>query len=340
MAKSAVSYALNGKPGVSEETKSRILQVADEMGWRPSAVGRALSRMRVGAMGLALNRPPELLGPEPFYWELVSGMQEVLGPLDVTLAMQVVGGRDAELGLYRRWAARRAVDAVALTDVTHDDPRVGLLLELGIPAVILSPPFEGTAGSRAFGPADGPSTTPWLWTDGAEGMLMAFDHLASLGHRRIARVAGIAAYAHTIQRTRAMRAEAERLGLPSPTVVVTDYSQTMGIEATRALLDLDPRPTAIVYDNDIMAAAALQVTRELHIRVPQDLSVVAWDDSMITHLTAPRLTSVSVDVRGYGMRVAEALNSIARGVPVRSGAAADMVLEVRESTGAPPRDDA
>jgi DNA-binding LacI/PurR family transcriptional regulator len=329
VAKSAVSYALNGKPGVSEETRARILQVADEIGWRPSSAARALMRARVGLMGLVLNRPARLLGLEPFYMELISGLQEVLGPLDIALALQIVGSREDEMAVYRTWAAKREVDAVVVTDISEADPRLGLLEELGLPGVVLSPPMD------RFGPPAGPAAWPWLWSDDVDGMRLALRYLAALGHRRIARVAGTETYSHTIARTATMRAEAAALGLPAPAVVTTDYSQEAGAAATRSLLIAPDRPTAIVYDNDVMAAAALQVARELDVTVPGDLSVISWDDSMITRLTAPKLTSIKVDVHAYGMRVAEALNAIADGVLVDSGPYGTVGLEVRDTTGPP-----
>jgi DNA-binding LacI/PurR family transcriptional regulator len=329
VAKSAVSYALNNKPGVSPEKRRHILEVADEIGWRPSGAARALMQTRVGLMGLVLNRPARLLGLEPFYMELISGMQEVLGPLDIALALQVVGDKQAEAAVYRTWAGKREVDAVVVTDIAAHDPRIALLAELGLPAVILSPPLPAATG---FGPPAGDSNTPWLWTDDVGGMSVALRYLATLGHRHIARVAGIETYGHTMRRSEAMVEVARQLGIPEPVVMPTDYSLEMGAAATRALLITEPRPSAIIYDNDIMAAAALQVARELGVDVPGQLSVIAWDDSMITHLTAPKLTSIKVDVHEYGMHIATTLNAIAGGTLVPSGPFGAVGLEVRDST--------
>ncbi|MDR1077219.1 MAG: LacI family transcriptional regulator [Propionibacteriaceae bacterium] len=335
VAKSAVSYALNDKPGVSKEKRRHILAVAERIGWQPSSAARALMGTRVGLMGLVLNRPARLLGLEPFYMELISGMQEVLGPLDIALALQIVEAGPDELAVYRGWAAKREVDAVVVTDISQRDPRLALLRDLGLPAVVLSPPLA-EADPTGFGPPEQASAMPWLWTDDITGMRMALRYLVALGHRQIARVAGISRYLHTAARTTALRQEAERLGLPEPAILTTDYSQEQGADATRSLLIGQPRPTAIIYDNDVMAATALQVARELRLEVPRQLSVIAWDDSMIAHLTAPKLTSIKVDVHAYGMRVASALDGLAGGSLVESGPFGLAGLEVRDSTGAAP----
>jgi DNA-binding LacI/PurR family transcriptional regulator len=133
-----------------------------------------------------------------------------------------------------------------------------------------------------------------------------------------------------------MRAAAQTLGIPEPQVRTTDYSQEAGAHATRSLLISPQRPTAIIYDNDLMAAMALQVAHELGVTVPAELSVVSWDDSTITHLTTPQLTALRFDIRSYGMRVAHALNLVADGVPVASGPSGEVRLEVRGSTGPVP----
>ena len=106
VSKGAVSYALNGRPGVSEATRHRITEIARELGWSPSSTARALSGGRAGAIGLVLGRS-DVLGAEPFLAALLEGIER-------ELLLQVVPGVDAELALYRRWRGERRVDGVLL----------------------------------------------------------------------------------------------------------------------------------------------------------------------------------------------------------------------------------
>ncbi|MDR1853174.1 MAG: LacI family transcriptional regulator [Propionibacteriaceae bacterium] len=329
VAKSAVSYALNDKPGVSPETRARILKIAAQIGWQPSSAARALMNSRVWRMGLVLNRPAALLGLEPYYMELTSGLQEELAPRKISLVLQLVSSVDDEMAVYRDWAAKREVDAVIVTDVSGQDPRLALLAELELPGVVMAVPSDESPAPQEV------SMLPWVWADDTDGMRIALRYLHTLGHRNIARVAGVAGYSHTIARTQAMKEEAKALGIPVPKVVHTDYSQEAGARATRSLLIGADRPTAIVFDNDVMTAAALQIAAELSISVPGELSVISWDDSMISRLTTPRLTSVKTDVRAYGMHVARVLNALADGEPQESAAFGAVGLEVRDSTAAP-----
>lgn len=106
------------------------------------------------------------------------------------------------------------------------------------------------------------------------------------------------------------------LGLDGVPSVYTDYSGEQGARATRRLLSGSLRPTAIVYDNDVMAVAALSVTQEMGVAVPGELSLVAWDDSELCRLVHPALTAVSRRVMEYGERAATALLSLIDGAAV------------------------
>ena len=146
----------------------------------------------------------------------------------------------------------------------------------------------------------------------------AVRYLTALGHRRIARVGGAAVLGHTGIRTAAFDEAARTLELAAAWQMATDFSGESGARATRSLLTAAPRdrPTAIVYDNDIMAIAGLAVAAEMGLRVPADVSLLAWDDSQLCRLRHPTLSAMSHDVHGFGAEVAHTLfGMIAGGGP-------------------------
>lgn len=134
-----------------------------------------------------------------------------------------------------------------------------------------------------------------------------------------------------------LRTEAARLGLGPDRVrsVVTDYSDAEGAAATRRVLAEPAPPTALVYDNDVMAVAGSAVAAELAIPVPDRLSIVAWDDSALCRVTHPRLTALVRDTAAFGRLAAEELLAVLAGGPPRLREAERPRLEPREST-APP----
>src|SRR3954453_9843219 len=190
----AVSFAVNDRPGVSPETRERILEAARELGWRPSASARGLAEGRPRAVGLVLSRDPAQLELDAFFVRFLSGIERTLAAADYALLLQLVpeGGSPAAL---ERLPGPGRVDGFLLTDVEADDPRFALLEASGSPVVL--------AGHPA-----GPCPFPWVETRHAEGMDAPVALLLSLGHERIAFLGGPPEYEHVQVRARRWRAAA------------------------------------------------------------------------------------------------------------------------------------
>lgn len=296
VSKGAVSYALNGRPGVSDETRQRILTVARELGWAPNWTARMLSGSRTEAFGLVLSRNPRILASEPFFMEFISGIESVLSERSYALLLQVTPDLDAELDTYRKWNSERRVDGVIVVDLRLEDPRIPLLRGLDLPVVCVTDP----ALACGF---------PCVWTDDASAMKNAVDFLAGLGHRRLARVSGMAGHSQVWVRERAFTEAAKLAGIDH-IVARADFSAETGRTATRDLVTSDDPPTAIIFDNDLMAVAGLSTCLELGVAVPGDVSLLAWDDSPLCQITYPQLTAMSHDVMAYGAHVARRMFAV------------------------------
>ncbi|MEO9153513.1 MAG: LacI family DNA-binding transcriptional regulator [Lapillicoccus sp.] len=319
----AVSYALNGRAGVSPQTRDRILHIADEIGWRPSIAARSLSGSRSHAVGLVIARTARTLGVEPFFMQFIAGVESVLSAQQTALLLQVVPDHAAANTAARQWWAERRVDGVIVTDLWVDDHRIPTLLEIGVPAVIVGRPH-----------ADVP--LPGVWSDDGAAVESVVDYLVALGHRRIARVAGLERLEHTQVRTDAFLAATSRHGIAAADIITTDYTREEGARATRRLLTSRQPPTAITYDNDVMAVAGLGVAREMSISVPDQLSIVAGDDSQLCVLVHPSLTSLSRDITAYGANAARLLLTHLDGGAATSFQDATAHLIPRGSTATAP----
>jgi len=253
------------------------------------------------AVGLVLARPARLLGIEPFFMELIAGIEETLAERDMSILVHVVPAHDAEVEIYRRWADWRLVDGVIVTNPVEGDERPAVLRELNLPCVLI-----GTWGKPGFAT---------VRSDEATAERAALEHLFGLGHRRIARVSGPARLDHTQARTTAMFEVCRAVGV-EPILVEGDYTDDAGAQLTRGLLALPEPPTAIVYDNDVMAVAGLRAAQVLGVAVPDQLSLIAWDDSTLCRLSLPAMTAMSLDVHEYGVRVACSILEIIDGAPV------------------------
>jgi LacI family repressor for deo operon, udp, cdd, tsx, nupC, and nupG len=248
-------------------------------------------------VGLVLARASQVLGEEPYYHEFIEGLERVFTPAGISVLVNVVTDRAAENATYRRWSARGLVDAVLMVDLSPGDSRVELVRSLRLPAVVMGDP--STAGGL-----------PTVWTDDHGFAREVVGFLASRGHVVLGHVSGPSALAHTQLRRSGFAGEAAERGIRLIDAE-GDYSQECGRAVTAQLLAA--RPTAIVYDNDLMALGGLEAIAAQGLRVPQDVSVIAWDDSAQCQLAIPALSAMSHDVCRLGEIAAQAVLDTWRG---------------------------
>jgi DNA-binding LacI/PurR family transcriptional regulator len=140
-----VSYALNGKPGVSPATRDRVLRIANEYGWRPSAAARSL-RTSPKTVGLALVEGDSASTHSTHFIEFLAGVQEALATKQLSLTVHLVDTAQHAADLLATWWAERRFDAFLLTDVQSDDPRIATITKFSIPAVAVAHP-QATHGT-------------------------------------------------------------------------------------------------------------------------------------------------------------------------------------------------
>ncbi|WP_250008398.1 substrate-binding domain-containing protein [Actinoplanes sp. M2I2] len=262
-----------------------------------------------------LARASQVLGEESYYHEFIEGLERVLTPAGTSVLVNVVNSPAAEIATYRRWSAQRMVHGVIMVDLRPGDDRVRLVRELGLPAVVMGDPST----------ADG---LPTVWTDDHGFAREVVGFLAGRGHAVLGHVSGPSTLTHTQLR----RAGFSSFGSDITVIGVEgDYSVACGRALTAQLLA--SRPTAIVYDNDLMALGGLEAIRAHGLRVPEDVSVVAWDDSAQCQLAVPALSAMSHDVCQVGEIAAYAVLDAMRGVaPAAVYEAPKAHIVEREST--------
>jgi DNA-binding LacI/PurR family transcriptional regulator len=322
ISKASVSYALNGRPGVSSETRRRVLELADELGFQASSAAVALSASRSGTIGLVIARDPSVITAEGYYMRTLFGVEQYLNEADGSLLLRLTGERGEDLEVYRRWARQRRVDGFLLFDEFDDDPRIPLLSSLGMPGVLVT--------SRLADDDIGRLVTPEI-----ETVTVFLDHLRALGHERIAHISGPMRYVHESVRADLLTAEGERRGMKVRHLEGT-YAYESGAAITRELLTAADRPTAVLAGNDIMATAALRVAGELGLRVPDQVSIMAWDDSVLCVVSRPRLTAMDHGLAEKARLATDLLFQLIDGSPEPHRWSPVGTLLVRESTGPAP----
>ena len=320
---SAVSYALNGKSGVSEDTRAKVLKIAHELGWKPNGAAQALAKSKTQRIGLVLGYDPKLLAVESYMMELISGLGAELEKHDYSLLVRMAVGEHAKLSIIKDWIATGNVDAMLLVNIELGDPCVTLLEEHTEMPVL------------AIADASVSGNLPTLSSADADAVRQAVQYLYDLGHRHIARVAGPEMLAHSYIRDSAFSDVAIELGMRYR-CLHTDYTPETGSEATKRLLSFPEHPTAIIYDNDVMALSGLGVATAEGITVPDDLSIMSWDDSFMCTAAYPNLTAMGRDVVGTATKAAELLLKLIDGERVGNVMEEPYELRQRGTTGPVP----
>lgn len=275
---------------------------------------------RVGFVFVRQERAPR---SEAFFNQIIAGLDEVLAGAGRDLVVRVVEQPADEVEVYRQWKSSGLVEAVIIKDLLEEDPRFALLDGLGLSFAALT---DITHEGRF----------PGVRIDNGQAVRDSLAFLVERGHRRLARVTGPEALVHTRRRTAVFTEELVRSGA-SGVVVAGDYSSGSGLALTQALLTTDDRPTAIIYDNDLMALGGLQAAQEVGLPVPDQLSLLAWDDSVACQLSTPALSALSHDVHEMGVQLGQVALGVLVGPDSRSSTAPGLVVVERETTGpAPP----
>ncbi|MDR2973976.1 MAG: LacI family transcriptional regulator [Propionibacteriaceae bacterium] len=316
----AVSLAINGKPGVSDETRERIRQIASDLRWTPNHAARALRGRGARAVGLVLARPEEAIEQEAFFARFITGAQATLSKHHFSLQLQMAADLTAEAAIHAEWVATGSVDGIIVLDPRAHDPRVTQLLSLGHPTIVVG------------GDDEGPSLAS-IRTDDGRFMRTILDHLIGLGHRRIGYVTGEQSFFHIRSRIDAFNETTIDAGV-SGAVLSGDFSAKRAQSATKRLMESPNRPTAMIYDSELMAIAGLARLSTMKLSVPGDVSIVSWEDSQICQVLHPSLTTLDRDAVSLGRLAAADLLRLLSGDPIKPLEHRAAVI-AREST-APP----
>lgn len=295
----SVSRALNGRPGVSEETAGRIVAIANQLGYQPNDVARSLVEKTTRTLALIL---PDITNP--FFPELVKGVQAVADAHDHVLLL--VDGADEfgrlakSLGILRR----KQVDGVIVVSSAFGASDDQLLGEM--PAVFLDRRDADRGASVSV--------------DHEAGAYAATSYLISLGHTRIAHIAGPAHLPVSQMRFAGWRRACTEAGLTFSTELVArgDFLEAGGLRAGERLLDSGTPFSAVFAANDLSAIGMLALCARRGIRVPDDLSIVGFDGIQLSRYTTPMLTTVAQPILELGQRAGQMLLDLIKDPTTRS----------------------
>ena len=311
-----VSNVVSGARAVRPETRERVERAIAELGFRPNTVARALIRRRTQTVGMVI---PDVTNP--FFSDLIWEVERALTDADYAVVFGNSANDPARERRYLEAFLSRRVDALVVVVTAGADLDFVRGLAAEVPTVfvdrLVPPDVESVVG------------------DNDAGMALVVDHLAGLGHRRVALVNGDAGLETARAREAGADAALARHGLELAARSSGAFTLQSGDDQARALLGRD-RPTAVIAANDLLAMGVLAAAARAGLAVPGDLSVTGYDDIPYAAFTSPPLTTVRQPARAMGEEAARLL--LARlagdaGPPQRSVVGPE--LRLRSSTGPP-----
>ena len=287
-----VSNVLNAPDRVAPETRQRVTEAIDQLGYRPNRAARSLPQGRSFTIGYCIPDGKERFALDTFLHQLTERASD--SDMDILLFTPHRGQSEADS--YREIVRRGAVDGFIVSSTVHDDERVQVLLDAAIPVV-------------SFGRTDLSDLHSWVDVDGRAGTRAATEHLIGQGHRTMALVAWPEGSISGDERAAGFREGLVEAGLEvDPRYVVrAENDMESGREAAARLLDLDPAPTAIVTVQDVLAAGVVAELNARGIRGGAEVAVTGFDDSPPAIYSTPSITSVRQPIEAIGRRVVEFL---------------------------------
>jgi DNA-binding LacI/PurR family transcriptional regulator len=310
VSKAAVSRVVNDAPGVSPQTRERVRDVITRLGFRPDPVARALASGHGDVVELIVVDEPSIFGSSPYYGRVTAGILQELAGSNAQLRVHVVDEAGAPALLAK----------------------VAETASLGVVLVNVAPALAADFHARCDRVVSiGPSApgVPFVDMENADGAYAAVMHLHETGRSRIAALHGQEGNPCADSRREGHRRAVRDLGIPD-IAAAGKFRQEAGYELTLRLLAEEPGVDAIFVGSDLMAAGAMQALSDLGRRMPQDVAVVGFDDSVIAACTTPPMSSVHQPVQQMAAAATRAL--VKRQLAPHWRCVFPAVLRVRQSS--------
>lgn len=291
-----VSRVVNNIAEVSPQTRQKVKQAILELGYQQNTMARNLANGRTNAVGVIVPHSADYIFTHSFFTEVLRGIAEVLSANNVNLLLHLAHGKTPYVNLYYQ----RQVDGLILMSIQLDDPNLEGLTLSGVP-------YIGTCRI-----AENDHLSRWVDADFVGGVEQAMEHLISFGHRRIALLSGPKSLMSVRLREQGYRNALKENNIPQVDeyILEGDFTSESGYALTLQAMNFAHPPSALVCGDDMMAFGAMQALKEREYRVPEDVSVIGFDDISLARFSSPPLTTIRQDTYQKGRIAAETLLSL------------------------------
>lgn len=305
VSRTTVSFVLNNVAGmqISEETRKRVLEAAHDLGYVPDAAAKALASGRSQTIGLLLARRQQVIASDMYLIQVIEVLVREVKHQGLRLLLEVLedfGDQDSYLKLVRS----KSIDGILYSGPRFNDEALRSLVEHGVPTVLM-----GALPGTDYAYVD---------VDNRSAANLAVDYLLKLGHTRIGCITNASpSYAAAADRLHGYKDAVSSAGLPVDMQLVRygDFDSESGYAQMNSLLDVNPDLTAAFVASDVVAFGAMAAVRERGLRIPQDISLVGFDNVPFSRYVDPGLTTIQLPVVELARRASEMVVGMIRGEP-------------------------
>jgi LacI family transcriptional regulator len=290
-----VSRALGNYADISPETRAEVQRVAQELGYAPSATALNLRKQRTGTISLIMPTHGQVRFSDPFFSEFLNGIVETATAHEVELLISASQEEDTNTAYLKQIRSRRTDGFIVVRTQRHDS-RIKLLLDHDMPVV-------------AYGRTADVGNLCFVDEDGTHGIRQIVDHLAALGHRRIAYVSEPTSFMKAFHRMDGyyQGLYANQLPVEPALFVQANFRQHSGRQSAAKLFDLPELPTAIVAANDLLALGVMHEAQSRGLEVGRDVSITGFDDIQLAEFAHPPLTTIHLSAQTLARTATEML---------------------------------
>lgn len=315
-----VSRALNGYRDIRPETRERILRIAEEMNYRPNAVARSLVMKKSQTIGLIISGLTRSRTGHDLTFNIICGVNDRATEAGYDMVLSTTDPSRQKQVPYMELCRRRQLDGVILMGARTDDPYLKEVLEASVPCVLIDVPLVGEKCSH-------------VTLDNERGARLAVEHLIAGGHREIGMINGHAQAFVSLERLNGYRNALKEAGIEyrPERVFYGDFEESSGREGIRHLLSRFPEMTAVFCSSDTMAIGAIRELKDMGKRVPEDISVMGFDDIELASFITPLLSTVHQPFYEFGSRAVDLLIRLLKG-EIGTADVLEPRLKIRGST--------
>ncbi|MBA4384950.1 MAG: LacI family transcriptional regulator [Anaerolinea sp.] len=295
VSRSTVSRVVNEHPSVKKDVRQRVLDIIEEKHFHPNAAARTLAMQRSWTIGLILPHSVSTFFTDPYYPNLLMGIAKACNLYSYTLALFLVSTKDDEENVFPRVGRKGFLDGVIIQSGHHGDQGIiGRMIDQKIPLVVVGRPFRS-------------DNVTYIDIDNINAAKTAVNYLSKTGCRKIATITGPVDSTVGIDRLDGYRQaiKKENGQLDESLIVEGNFTETGGYLAMQKLLPY--KPDGVFAASDVMAVGAMKAIEEANLRIPQDVSIIGFDDLPAASYGSNQLSTVRQNVPELGLRSVESL---------------------------------